>query len=43
MAGPISAVSMAGEGEGVARVVGGVVQQLRLGEADTEQHENAEK
>jgi hypothetical protein len=34
---------MAGKGEGVTRVVSGVMQQLRLSESDAEQNEHAEE
>jgi hypothetical protein len=34
---------MAGEGESMARIVGGVVEGIGLGEADTEQDEDADQ
>ncbi len=34
---------MTGEGEGVARIVGGVVEGIRLGEPDTEQDEDPDQ
>ncbi len=34
---------MTGEGESVARIVGGVVEGIRLGEPDTEQDEDPDQ